>query len=271
MKHEVKIVDTTLRDGEQRPGIALTVADKLKIAHLLDRMGIHEIEAGTPSVGAGIEGLEYYYQLKEKIQNAKISVWSRTNIQDIKRAIQCKPDIIHIGIPISYVQIYSKLKKNKVWIHKKICECMDLILSENMQVTIGFEDASRADEGFMIETAKLVKEHGGKILRIADTVGVLTPQRTHQIFRCILEKVEIDLEFHGHNDLGMAVANSIISAKTGARYIDCTLLGIGERSGNCNLREFAEVSGRFFELGIDKTQLYHAEKTLLDIFDKQIC
>lgn len=269
MKRNIKIVDTTLRDGEQRPGIALTPSDKIRIAGLLEKLGVHEIEAGTPSVG--IEGPDYYYQLKEAISDSKISVWSRTNIQDIKKAILCKPDIIHIGMPISYVQIYSKLKKNKVWVHKKICECMDLILAENIQVTVGFEDASRADEGFMIETAKLIKEQGGKILRIADTVGVLTPQRTYQIIRRILDKVEIEVEFHGHNDLGMAIPNSIMSAKAGAKYIDCTLLGIGERSGNCDLREFIKAVTNCFEIEIDKKQLYYAENTLLEIFSKQIC
>lgn len=271
MKQELKIVDTTLRDGEQRPGIALNVKDKLKLAQLLDEIGIYEIEAGTPSVGLEIEGFNYYKQLRENIKRAKISVWSRTNMKDIKRAIQCKPDIIHIGMPVSYVQIYSKLKKNKVWVHKKICESMELILKENIQVTIGFEDASRADEGFMIETAKLIKANGGKIIRIADTVGVLTPQRTYQITRSILDKVDIEIQFHGHNDLGMAIANSIMSAKAGAEYIDCTLFGIGERSGNCDIREFTKAAGLFFDLGVDKMQLYQAENTLLNIFSKQIC
>lgn len=268
MNREVKIVDTTLRDGEQRPGIALKAADKIRLAQVLEDIGVWEIEAGIPSME--VEGAEYYHQLKDTIKKAKISAWSRMHTQDIRKAIRCRPDIIHIGMPISYVQIYSKLNKNKVWLHKKICECLDLILSENIQVTIGFEDASRADEGFMIETAKLIRERGGKTIRIADTVGVLTPHRTGQIIRTILEKVDIDIEFHGHNDLGMAVPNSITSAKAGAGYIDCTLLGIGERSGNCDLREFTQATSHVFDLGIDKKKLYQAENALLEIFSKQI-
>ncbi|RDU23140.1 beta/alpha barrel domain-containing protein [Anaerosacchariphilus polymeriproducens] len=268
MKQQIKIVDTTLRDGEQRPGIVLNVEDKLELAQILDEIGIFEIEAGTPSIGT--EGIDYYLQIREKVKKAKISVWSRSNTKDIKNAILCNPDIIHIGIPISYVQIYSKLKKNKVWVHNKISECMDLILSENIQVTIGFEDASRADEGFMIETAKLIKDNGGNILRIADTVGVLTPQRAYQIIRRIKDKVDLEIEYHGHNDLGMAVSNSIMSVKAGAGYIDCTLLGIGERSGNCNLKEFVKSTSHFFEVGIDKMRLYYAENMLLDIFHKKV-
>lgn len=267
MKKSIQIVDTTLRDGEQRPGIALTVEDKITIAKLLDNIGVCEIEAGTPSVA--VEGIEYYHQLKEEISNAKISVWSRTNIEDIKNAILCKPDIIHIGMPISYAQIYSKLHKNKVWVYKRISECMEIIQSENIEVTVGFEDASRADEGFMIEVAKLVKENAGDKIRIADTVGVLTPQRAENIVTRILEKVDIPIEFHGHNDLGMAVANSITSAKAGANYIDCTILGIGERSGNCDLRSFVDATSRIFELEINKKELHNVENILKKILEDQ--
>jgi len=258
LNKKIRIVDTTLRDGEQRPGIAMKIEDKVKIAQLLDECGVYEIEAGAP----GIEGEEYYQELRRKIKHSKISIWSRMSMGDLKKAVICKPDIIHIGVPVSYVQIYSKLKKNKVWVHKSIKECVGLILAENIQVTVGFEDASRADEGFMIETARQIKELGGNVIRIADTVGVLTPSRTSHIIQEILKKVAVEIEFHGHNDLGMALANSIVGAKSGARYIDCTIFGVGERSGNCDLREFVEAAGKQFDLGIDRTKIPVMEKTL---------
>lgn len=263
MNKRIRIVDTTLRDGEQRPGIAMKIEDKVKIARLLDECGVYEIEAGAPSVG--IEGEEYYQELRKKIKHSKISIWSRMSLEDLKKAILCKPDIIHIGVPISYVQIYSKLKKNKVWVLRNINECMELIRSENIQVTIGFEDASRADEGFMVETARQVKASGGNIIRIADTVGVLTPSRTHNIIQGILEKVDIDIEFHGHNDLGMALANSIVGAKSGAKYIDCTLFGIGERSGNCDFHEFLEAARHNFDLEIEIGKIALIEEKLMEI------
>jgi homocitrate synthase NifV len=267
MNEKIQIIDTTLRDGEQRPRIAMKVADKIKIAEILDKCGVYEIEAGTPSVG--IEGDDYYIELREKVKFSKISIWSRMVSADIKKAILCKPDIIHIGVPISYVQIYSKLRKNKVWVHRNIKECMEMILGENISVTIGFEDASRADEGFMLETAKLIKEKGGKTIRIADTVGVLTPSRTYSIIRSLSERAEIDIEFHGHNDLGMVLANSIVGVKAGAKYVDCTLLGIGERSGNCDFRKFLEATERVFANQINKKMISFAEETLKEVLYKR--
>ncbi len=268
MEKTIKIIDTTLRDGEQRPGVALTVEDKVQIAKLLDRIGVYEIEAGIPSMG--IEEEEYFHRVKSILQNAKMSVWSRANEVDVKRAIACRPDIIHIAVPVSYVHIYSKLRKNKAWIIKQVKDFMELILSNNIDVTIGFEDSSRADEGFLIELARIIKQNGGHTIRIADTVGVLTPTKTSQMITNILECVDIDLEFHAHNDLGMAIANSIASVKAGADYVDCTLLGIGERSGNCDLRSFAQAVYHSFSLEINKAELYHAENTLLDIFSNRI-
>ncbi len=268
MEKAIKIVDTTMRDGEQRPGIALTIEDKIKLAQLLDRIGVYEIEAGIPSIG--VEDEEYFHTVKELLQHAKMSVWSRVNEVDVKKAIACKPNIIHIAVPVSYVHIYSKLKKNKVWIIKQVNEYMEMILSRGIDVTIGFEDASRADEGFLIELARIIKENGGNTIRIADTVGVLTPTRTRRMIENILERVDIEIEFHAHNDLGMSIANSIASVKAGATYVDCTLFGIGERSGNCDLRHFVQAVYHTFPLEIDKVELYHAEITLLDIFCKKI-
>ncbi len=262
---EKKIVDTTLRDGEQRPGIEFTMADKIKLAKLIDSCGVYEIEAGTSN--RELEGEGYYEELRNNVKHAKISLWSRMCKEDIEEAILCKPDIVHIGMPVSYVQIYSKLKKNKTWLHKCICECIDRIRSENIEVVVGFEDASRADEGFLIDTARLIGERGGNTIRIADTVGVLIPSRTESIINQIVTKVGISVEFHGHNDLGMVVANSISACKAGAEYVDCTLLGIGERSGNCHLLEFVRTAGRIFNLGIDKYQVQAAENEL----NKMIC
>ena len=109
VKEVRRIVDTTLRDGEQSPGIALQAEDKVRIAGLLDELGVYEIEAGVPMLGEMEE--EGIYRIIENKKRAKISVWSRMNVNDVKRSIVCRPDIIHIGTPVSYIQIYSKLKK----------------------------------------------------------------------------------------------------------------------------------------------------------------
>ncbi|SFR58248.1 beta/alpha barrel domain-containing protein [Anaeromicropila populeti] len=258
MRERRWIVDTTLRDGEQRPGIALRPEDKIQLALLLDDINVHEIEVGIPNVDT--EGIDYVKEIMKKKKNSYISVWSRVNEEDVIYSVSCCPDIIHIGTPVSYVQIYSKLKKNKVWMQKTLARCVDIAMNHGVKVTVGFEDSSRADVGFMIHTARLLKDMGVETIRIADTVGVLTPCRTRTMIEEILEHVDINIEMHAHNDLGMAIANSIEGAKAGAKLIDCALFGIGERSGNCNMWEFLHAAERTFDFGIQKKKVREVEK-----------
>jgi len=258
MKETKYIVDTTLRDGEQSPGIALRIEDKVKIAKLLDEIGVYEIEAGVPVLSDEEE--EGISRIIENKLSAKISVWSRMNSNDVKRSIRCKPDIIHIGTPVSYIQIYSKLKKNKVWVLKNVLECVDAARSQNIEVTVGLEDASRSDIGFMLNMIKELKNAGVTTIRVADTVGVLTPKRTQELIETIKSNTDIKIEMHVHNDLGMAVANSIIGAKAGADFIDCTLFGIGERTGNCNMYDFVHACESIFQFAMNKKQIRLVEQ-----------
>ncbi len=257
MKDIKYIVDTTLRDGEQSPGIALGVEEKVKIAGLLDDLGVHEIEAGIPVISDEEE--ESICRILERKNRAKISVWSRMNIQDVECSIACRPDILHIGAPVSYVQIYNKLRKNKTWVIRNILACVDLALSKGVEVTVGLEDASRSDIGFLLSVIKELQQAGVHMVRVADTVGVLTPGRTRELIRTIKEYSDIQIELHIHNDLGMAVANSIVGAKAGADYIDCTLFGIGERTGNCNLYDFINASEELFDFAMNKKQIRTVE------------
>lgn len=263
MKEVRYIVDTTLRDGEQSPGIALQTDDKVKIAALLDELGVYEIEAGVPVLSEAEE--EAICRIIENKKKAKISVWSRMNVDDVKRSILCKPDIIHIGTPVSYIQIYSKLKKNKSWVIKNVLECVEAATSRGVDVTVGFEDASRADIGFILSLTKELKKAGVKIIRIADTVGVLTPSRTMELVHTMVTNTDMAIEMHIHNDLGMAVANSLIGAKAGAIFIDCTLFGIGERTGNCNLYDFVHAGDAIFDFGMSKNQIKRIEEQVYDI------
>jgi Isopropylmalate/homocitrate/citramalate synthases len=258
MKERRHIVDTTLRDGEQSPGIALGIEDKVKIAKYLDELGVYEIEAGIPVLSATEE--EGIARIIENKNNAKISVWSRMNANDVKQSVRCKPDIIHIGMPVSYIQIYSKLKKNKTWVLKNILECVTIAKKENVDVTVGFEDASRSDIGFMLGAIKELKNSGVDTIRIADTVGVLTPKRTKELVNTIKSNSDIQIEMHVHNDLGMAVANSIVGARAGAEFIDCTLFGIGERAGNCNFYDFVHACESIFQFAMNKKQIRQVEK-----------
>ena len=246
MNNNIFIVDTTLRDGEQSPDIAFSLKKKIAIAKIMDNNKIYQIEAGIPAMGE-IEK-RCIYKIMEQKKNSLISVWNRLNKQDLIDSIDCNPDIIHISIPVSDIQIYSKLKKDRKWVVNKVRECINFVKDKDYEVTVGFEDASRADINFIIHMAKILKDLGVNRIRYADTVGILIPSTTRTAITNILENVPIDIEMHAHNDFGMALANSIEAAKSGARFIDCTMNGIGERAGNCNLQEFIRVSSRLFNI-----------------------
>lgn len=253
MRKPLKIVDTTLRDGEQCPGIIFSPENKIKLALALDKIGFYEIEVGI--FDRKTEGREYLGEIMEKKKNAIISLWARLNPGDVMEAAKQKPDLIHIAAPVSYVQIYSKLNKNKQWVEKALAQCMEAAGNFNVPVTLGFEDSSRADTGFMIRLALLAESLGVKTIRLADTVGIFTPTRAGKLIKEIRGKTSIPIEAHEHNDFGMAVANSLEMANLGAEYIDCTLFGIGERSGNCNLYDFVHAAESRFDTGIDKRDI----------------
>lgn len=252
MKPVKYIVDTTMRDGEQTPGIAMSKDQKLQIAQILDTAGIYQIEAGIPAVGN--EEMDTIRAIMANRRNSKISVWNRLVLDDVKKSVDCGPDIIHISVPVSYVLIYSKLNKNKTWISKYLEVCTDYAQSQGFEVTIGFEDASRADITFMASLARQLKGMGVARIRYADTVGVLSPSRTHQAVREIIEYSGIEVELHAHNDLGMAVANTILGAKAGANYLDTTVLGLGERVGNCDFCKLLSAGSSLFNMNIVKSE-----------------
>lgn len=263
MKTRKYIVDTTLRDGEQSAGIAFNTKDKVRMAKLMDDIGIYQIEAGIPAIGK-VEK-EAILKIMENKKNAMISAWNRMNLSDIQHSIECNPDIIHISAPVSYVQIYSKLRKNKQWLRHNLIDCVEYALKKGYKVTVGFEDASRADISFIISLGVMLKEMGVSCIRYADTVGVLTPHNISDITKSIIRYTELDMQIHVHNDFGMAVANSIEAAKNGAKYIDCTFLGIGERAGNCDFIKFIKSSESIFDCGIHKKAALEAQKEVYAI------
>lgn len=233
---KIEIVDTTLRDGEQEAGKVFTINDKLKIAKYLDDNFIYQIECGIPAVGE-IER-ENIKKIIAQSKNSLISTWNRLKIKDIKDSIECKPHIIHISVPTSDLQIYSNLNKDKRWIEDNIKKCVYLSKENGYETTIGFEDASRTDIKYLIELCNLVESLGVKRIRYSDTVGILSLSKTKKVIKELKKNTNIELEIHSHNDFGMAVSISIEAVKNGAEYVDCTLDGIGERCGNCNLQNF---------------------------------
>lgn len=267
MKIQKKLVDTTLRDGEQSPGYAMTLQQKVKIASFLDSAGVDQIEAGIPSIGSYEQ--ETIREIVHQKKNSLVSVWSRMNENDIKTAFQCRPDLIHIGVPVSYVQIYSKLKRNKNWLTKTMLACVSLVLSHDFAVSVGFEDASRADPTFLITLADELRKVGVQRVRYADTVGVLSPSRAFQSIRELIQYTGMEVEMHAHNDLGMAVANSLAAAKAGAAYVDTTVFGIGERAGNCDLTRFVRACEPVYSICPSHGAALEVERKTRDILLKR--
>jgi Isopropylmalate/homocitrate/citramalate synthases len=261
-------VDTTLRDGMQSHGMRLTLEQKLRVAELLDQAGVYEIEAGVPA--SGKDACDAVYAIARTVKHAKVAAWNRLNESDIKQSFLCKPDILHICVPVSYLQIYTLLKKNKAWIVRQVNTCVGLARSRGYEVTVGFEDASRADISFMVSLASQLAGLGVARIRISDTVGVLVPSQTRRLVCDLREYTGLEIEMHAHNDLGMAVANSLEAAKGGADYVDTTLGGIGERAGNCCYHQFVGLAARIFQVNSSLFYAMLLEEQAADIMHQGI-
>lgn len=245
-KRRLYIVDTTLRDGEQRAGLAFDREQKVACALMMDEAGIDQIEAGIPAMCE--EEREAIREILRRRRSARIATWNRMNEEDIRFSVVLKPDILHIGIPVSDIQIGEKLKKSRDYVRERMKRCITLAQTDSCEVTLGFEDASRADISFLTELAECAKGLGIKRIRYADTVGIATPSKIAVDIE-ELSKTGLSIECHAHDDLGMAVANSLQAAKSGAEYINTTFFGIGERAGNCNFSKFIGCAGSGFTFG----------------------
>jgi homocitrate synthase NifV len=241
-----RIIDTTLRDGEQLPGLCLSCTDKIKIAALLDGAGVYQIEAGAPAIGE--EEKDTVCRIMQNRKNSKIATWNRLRKSDLRHSLDCQPDIIHISAPVSAQHIFGKLNKDHNWLQETLKDCVYFVKERGFEVMVGFEDASRADLNFMLQLINMLAELGVALVRLADTVGIMTPGKAKAATRAACRQEALEVGIHAHNDLGMAVANSLSAAKAGAAYIDTTLFGIGERAGNCDLRAFVRLAGRIWRL-----------------------
>jgi len=241
------IDDTTLRDGEQTPGVAFTKREKLTIAKHLDAIGVQEIEAGIPVMGRGESRM--FESIMELGLSARIIAWNRALIDDVRASVAAGAEAVEISLPMSDVQIQTKLNKTRSWVLDQIKSVLNFCANHNLYISVGGEDASRADFQFLAEYVKVIEEYGADRFRFCDTVGILDPFKTYELTAKIREITEMDIEVHTHNDFGMATANAMAAVKAGATHVNTTVIGLGERAGNAPLEEVIMASRHVY--GID--------------------
>ena len=245
----VHIFDTTLRDGEQSPGISLNTAEKVEIAQQLARLGVDVIEAGFPITSPG--DFEAVEKISRVVEGPVICGLARTHKADIDAAWGAVKDAarprIHTFISTSDIHIEHQLKTDREDVKGQARAAVALAKSYCDDVEFSPMDATRADIEFTAEVCAIAVEEGATTVNIPDTVGYTTPEEYADYFRRLYELVpglrEVETSVHCHDDLGMAVANSYAGVLAGARQVECAINGIGERAGNCSLEEIAMLIG----------------------------
>jgi homocitrate synthase NifV len=235
MTDPILVNDTTLRDGEQAAGVAFNLQEKLAIALLLDQIGIPEIEVGIPIMGG--EEAEAIKTIGQSGLKAKLLGWNRCTISDLEASIACGLKRVHISIPVSDLQIGIKFHNDRSAMLDRLKTCISFAKAHQLYVSVGGEDSSRADPAFLREVVLYVQAWGGERFRFCDTVGRLDPFTTYEQIKQLTNVVDLPIEMHTHNDLGMATANALAGIKAGARSVNTTVNGLGERAGNAALEE----------------------------------
>jgi homocitrate synthase NifV len=230
-------IDTTLRDGEQSPGVVFSLQEKIRIAALLNGAGVPEIEIGTPAMGE--TEIQDIRTICDMGFNFKTLSWCRATRNDIRSAHRAGTNGVHISFPVSTL-LMNAMGKNPIWVIQQVKELIDFATPMFGYVTIGAQDASRAETSFLKEFVCAAGAFGASRVRLADTVGILNPVSTSAMVSSVRNVgKDLPLEFHAHNDLGMATANTLAAFMAGATCMSTTINGLGERAGNAAMEEVA--------------------------------
>ncbi|HRY12421.1 MAG TPA: homocitrate synthase [Syntrophomonadaceae bacterium] len=252
---KIRVVDTTLRDGEQTAGVVFSNDEKVRIASYLDQIGVDQIEAGIPVMG----GFEKDC-IKEIVRlglKSSIMAWNRAVINDIRESITCGVDAVAISISTSDIHIEHKLQTTREDVLRRMSDAVKFAKDNGLYVSVNAEDASRSDLEYLTEFALIAKHAGADRLRYCDTVGILDPMKTFRYIKTLHDAVGLDIEMHTHNDFGMATANTLAGIYAGANHVGVTVNGLGERAGNASLQEVIMGIKHLLKIGVtyDTTML----------------
>jgi homocitrate synthase NifV len=231
----IRVDDTTLRDGEQTAGVVFANHEKVRIAKLLDEVGVHQIEIGIPAMGG--DEKQTIKQIVGMNLKTSILAWNRAVVEDLDHSLDCGVDAVAISMSASDIHIEHKLQKSRAWVLDQIRTCVAYAKSKNLYVSVNAEDASRSDLDFLIRFGLAAKEEGADRLRFCDTLGILDPFDTFNVVSFLIKATGLEIEMHTHDDFGMATANALAGIKAGATYVNTTVNGLGERAGNAALEE----------------------------------
>ncbi len=234
-KTPIWLVDTTLRDGEQTPGVVFSPAEKRMIARLLAEVGVPELEVGIPAMGESEQ--KTIRAIVQDRLGCRITCWCRANEADLETALRCGSDSVHLSFPVSDVQL-AVMGRKREWTQNVMGTLIAKARTLFPFVSIGLLDASRSDSAFLFQMVGLASEQKADRVRLADTVGVWNPFEARNVFQKLSGSFpDLLLGVHTHNDLGMATANALGAVEGGARSVDVTVGGLGERAGNAPLEE----------------------------------
>jgi homocitrate synthase NifV len=245
----IKLDDTTLRDGEQTAGVVFANKEKVRIARLLDEIGVHQIEAGIAAMGG--DERDTLEEIAHLGLNASVLGWNRANTGDIQTSLDCGVDAVAISLATSDIHIETKLNKDRAWVLDSMRKAVAFAKEGGVYVSVNAEDASRTEMGFLIEYAQAAEAEGADRIRFCDTIGLMEPFRCYKAISELKENVGLEIEMHTHNDFGMAVSNAIAGIHAGATWVNVTVAGLGERAGNAALEEVVMALKYIEDLEID--------------------
>ncbi len=250
---EPKICDTTLRDGRQMPHFYPSIDECVEIAHILNEIGVEQLEMFSPNYNPKDKALAE--RLYDEGLIDRVMFWHRALKGDLEKTISMIPEVkaVALSMPTSKVHLKLKIRRTPKEVIETVIETIDYAKDHGLYVSVNAEESTGTELYYLLQFAKAAKDHKADRIRICDTLGRLTPSLTHETIKVIRKVAQIPIEFHAHNDMGLAVANTLAAFEEGAEWASTTIAGIGERAGNASLEQL--LMALYKQYGIDKYKI----------------